>query len=157
MQTLYEQSRDKAFDARRIWRQAEREQRELTDAEREQMESLIDKADELREQAKALEPLRGLARAGVVTMDPNVVHGGERPGDAFVKSKGYQAIRDSAARPSNWSSGPVEVKATLLEATWTRPKRAPRSRSSTSGRASRRSCFSRRRSRASRRTATGFG
>ena len=47
--------------------------------------------------------------------DPNYQLGAQRAGDAFVASKGYQAIKDSAARPSQWSSGPVEIKATLFE------------------------------------------
>ena len=51
----------------------------------------------------------------VIYNDPNVRPGGERPGDAFVGVAGYRAIRDSGARSSQWSSGPVEVKATLFE------------------------------------------
>jgi HK97 family phage major capsid protein len=40
---------------------------------------------------------------------------GDRAGDAFVKSEQYRKIADPANRSSRWSSGPVEVKATLLE------------------------------------------
>jgi HK97 family phage major capsid protein len=40
---------------------------------------------------------------------------GGRPGDVFVKSEQYRKIADPAGRASRWSSGPVEVKATLLE------------------------------------------
>src|SRR3954463_9675142 len=40
---------------------------------------------------------------------------GGRPGDVFVKSAEYRKIANPAARGSRGSSGPVEVKATLLE------------------------------------------
>jgi HK97 family phage major capsid protein len=46
---------------------------------------------------------------------------GGRPGDVFVKSEQYRKIADPAARASRWSSGPVEIKATLLEGTLTSP------------------------------------
>jgi HK97 family phage major capsid protein len=48
---------------------------------------------------------------------------GGGPGDVFVRSKGYQAIKDADHRPQRYSSGPIEVsrtplltKGTLLEA-----------------------------------------
>lgn len=57
----------------------------------------------------------------MLTADPRAGFGGGAPGDVFVKSQGYQKIADPAARGSRWSSGPVEVKATLLEGTLASP------------------------------------
>ena len=56
--------------------------------------------------------------------DPNYPLGAQRAGDAFVASKGYQAIKDSAARPTEWSSGPVEIgpRPPCSRATATRPQ-----------------------------------
>jgi HK97 family phage major capsid protein len=46
---------------------------------------------------------------------------GGRPGDVFVKSEQYRKISNPQVRASRWSSGPVEVKATLLEGTLDSP------------------------------------
>ena len=57
------------------------------------------------------------AESGETAVDPNYASSTGAPGNVFVRSPGYKAIRDPAGRASNWSSGRVEVrgKATLLE------------------------------------------
>jgi hypothetical protein len=123
MTTIRDRAADKAFEGRRMFRDAEQDGRELSRRERAKAEELLDQAEELHRQARANESMSeqlkilevGGSRDTVLMSDPNVRHGGERVGDAFVKSQGYAQIKDSAARPSNWSSGPIEIKATLLE------------------------------------------
>ena len=91
--------------ARDLYRRADEEGRDLSRHERDAVTKALDAARRER---------------GVRELDQQIgggaLPGGDRPGDQFVASKGYQQIRNAAARPTQWSISPVEVKATLSEA-----------------------------------------
>jgi capsid protein len=92
---------------------ADSEARELTATERQQVADLVEGA----KTAKSVEDFS--LQLGAAASDST----GGGPGDVFIKSQGYKAIRASDLRPQQWSSGPVEVisptgmqaKGTLLE------------------------------------------
>src|SRR5215207_3856478 len=104
-----------------IWAAAERENRGLTADERQYMEGLVDEAKSQHELEKKMREVGGGVFSTVMT-DPNHSFAGGGPGDVFVKSQGYQQIKDPGSRPQSFSSGLVEVssgpllvKGTLLE------------------------------------------
>jgi HK97 family phage major capsid protein len=97
--------------ATRILDRADSEGRNLTTSERADVAALLDDAY----RAKAGDLGRSLG-APYVAGD----HAYESPGEAFVKSEGYQRIRRSENRGEHWTSGVVETsgpmfKGTLLE------------------------------------------
>jgi HK97 family phage major capsid protein len=113
---MNDRERALADEIRETWAKADGEGRNLSRRERARVESAVEELEDGQVRRKMNARIGNLLGAGDGRpSDPNVRFGGERPGDAFVKSAGYQQIRDSATRPSRWSSGPIEVKATLLE------------------------------------------
>ncbi len=103
---------------------AKAENRELTGEERGRFFDLINQAED----ADAGTKMAAVGKAlGPPT--PSVGQngrGGQGPGDVFVRSEGYKAVRYPDGRPQQWSSGMVEVttgapgyelKGTLLEST----------------------------------------
>jgi HK97 family phage major capsid protein len=102
-----------ASEVEETWARADREGRELTPGERAQMEQTLEAMKQqhsIEQQIKGLGSQLGgplMARMG----DGSPAWGGS-PGDVFVASKGYQAIRDPGARGQTWTSGPVEVSST---------------------------------------------
>ena len=104
---------------RAIWRSADTQGRGLLPAERGEVERLIAEIESEKAMRGALDG------NGNGNYDRGLEgFGGGGPGDLFVKSAGYQQIRDPAQRPQRFSSGIVEVssaplagKATLLEST----------------------------------------
>jgi HK97 family phage major capsid protein len=108
-------------DYKRIYEAADAEGRDLTPSERNQVAELVDAAGQqkhIEDRVRAFDP-------GVPEMTgphgSSTANGG--PGDRFVASEGYKAIKVADLRPQQWSSGPVEVagapgmmmKGTLLE------------------------------------------
>jgi HK97 family phage major capsid protein len=110
------------------WARADREGRDLTAAERSQVEQLIEAAKsqhQVEQDIKAMGDAIGgplLSSLGVNANGSAAFGGG--PGDVFVQSKQYQQIKDPAGRGQTWTTGPIEVssvpfqtKGTLLEPT----------------------------------------
>ena len=105
-----------------IWDSADRAGRDLTMSERTEVTEML---EQIKSQ-KAIEQLGRDLGAGM----PEFVRGDgspfgaavgahASPGEAFVASKGYKAIKNSSARGQQWTSGMVDVglsmKGTLLE------------------------------------------
>jgi HK97 family phage major capsid protein len=104
-----------ADEIEETWNRAEREGRELTAAERNHMEGLIEAAKSqhsLEQQIKSMDP--GGPLLGRMTGEGGAPAYGGGPGDVFIASKGYQAIKDADHRPQRYSSGPIEVSQTPL-------------------------------------------
>jgi hypothetical protein len=107
-----------------ILKGAEQEGRDPTDAEKERVGYHLTQAETLRT-AKEVGQLIGGGLGSVRQDGPMYIDSASfgGPGDIFVQSQGYKSIRDSSARPQQWTSGPVEVassapmlmKGTLLE------------------------------------------
>jgi HK97 family phage major capsid protein len=106
-----------------MWARAEREGRDLTAAEHNTMQELVDAA---KSQHQIEQKMREIGGGGpcfaTVPTDPNNSFAGGGPGDVFVKSAAYQKIADPSGRGQTWSTGPVQVssgqlltKGTLLE------------------------------------------
>jgi HK97 family phage major capsid protein len=106
-----------------IYARVDREGRRPTQAENARVQDLLEQALE----QKAIE---GLAREiGAPTSSGWLQNGsstGGGPGDLFIRSDGYKAVRSPDSRPQQWTTGPVEVgsmgpplmlKGTLLETT----------------------------------------
>jgi hypothetical protein len=109
-----------AREAQAVFEAADRQGRSLTADERIHVESLLDRAQEAKGFATRLS---NLGAVDLHTFD-NYWDGAstDTPGAAFVRSDGYQRIKNAESRPQNWSSGLVEVstiplsaKGTLLE------------------------------------------
>lgn len=105
-----------------IYARADREDRDLTQAERSRVADLVGAARSQKAIEDKMQELGPAAGPGFTDPSRNSSTGG--PGDIFVNSSGYKAIRASDMRPQQWSSGPVEVirsfpalqaKGTLLE------------------------------------------
>ena len=98
-----------------IWAAAERAGRDLTQGEREHMEGLLEAAKSqhsIEQQIKGIGgPFAGLMNgaASSVMTDPNYSNtAGGSPGEVFVQSDGYKAIKDAGARGQTWTSGAVD-------------------------------------------------
>jgi hypothetical protein len=78
---------------------ADEQTRDVTLSERKLVADLVEASKAQKSIEDKLRQL-GPAPSGVST---------EGPGDVFIKSKGFQAIRMSDMRPQQWSSGPIEV------------------------------------------------
>ena len=94
---------------------SELENRARTADENLEVARLLKQISDLRTGASIDEIGRQIGVTGSTYNDP--VGLGGRAGDTFVKSEQYRKIADPANRSSRWSSGPVEVKANLLEGT----------------------------------------
>jgi HK97 family phage major capsid protein len=96
-----------------IYDRADAEGRDVTPSERVEVADLV-------AAAKAAKSVEDFTRELGPVSSGNVTEG---PGDVFIKSKGFQAIRMSDMRPQQWTTGPIEVmgpqaleaKGTLLE------------------------------------------
>ncbi len=115
-----------AKEAKSVFDSADQQNRSLTADERTYVQDLLDRAEQAREVEGRIKALSlDMGGHGVSPTDPNVRHGGQRPGDVFIDSPGYKAIRESSSRGGSWSSGPVEVpyatKTALLEGTGDAP------------------------------------
>ena len=103
--------------AKTLIEQADADGRDATETERTQIEGAISRAKRLKvdrdTRAEMAEIGRRIGVTGSTYNDPVGLGGGA--GDTFVKSEQYRKIANPANRGSRWSSGPVEVKATLLE------------------------------------------
>jgi HK97 family phage major capsid protein len=103
---------------------AEREDRPLTSSETREVERVLDMAEEAREHEKRIKQISNeLGSPGSVTSEFGGSHSGG-PGDIFVESAEYKAIKDPDARAQQFSTGPVQVsdgplltKGTVLEST----------------------------------------
>ena len=109
-----------AGEIEEMWSRAERDGRDLTPDERDQMQGLIETATAQHEIEKSIRAMDPGSVSFVTRQDGGAISGG--PGDVFVKSAAYQRIADPAGRGQSWSTGPVEVssvplsmKGTLLE------------------------------------------
>jgi HK97 family phage major capsid protein len=104
-----------------IYHRADQEDRDLTPAERDQVADLIEAAKQQKHIEDGIKSLGMGADSAFTDPSRNSSTGG--PGDRFVASEGYKAIKAADLRPQQWSSGPVEVagppglmmKGTLLE------------------------------------------
>jgi HK97 family phage major capsid protein len=85
-------------EARSILDTAERECRDLTAREQRQVEELIGVAEDKLSVEKQLRRF-----GGPVSGDSG------RPGDRFIRSKGWRQISNPDARGQTWTSGPVDV------------------------------------------------
>jgi HK97 family phage major capsid protein len=102
---------------------AHAQDRPLTDEEQKRIQANL----EFIEQAARIEgraaAIGGAATPGAFAGSQSDFGGNAGPGDLFVNSQEYKAIKASDLRPQRWSSGPVEVigpsalglKGTLLE------------------------------------------
>jgi hypothetical protein len=101
---------------RKIYERADAAGRDLTRDESNRVAELVERAGEAKKLQDRIDEF-GLDIG--TAPSPNSHTGG--PGDIFVRSEGYKAIRASDMRPQQWSSGPVELgfpiqaKGTLLE------------------------------------------
>jgi HK97 family phage major capsid protein len=90
-----------------IYAAADEEGRDLTPSERDRVADLVDAATRQKAIDEKLKAFGGPASGENFT-------GG--PGDVFVNSDGYKAVRASDMRPQQWSSGPVEVMGSPMQA-----------------------------------------
>lgn len=109
-----------------MWQRAEREGRDLTAAERNTMQELVDAAKSQHQIEQKMREIGG-GGAFATPTDPNSSFaGGVTPGERFTASAGYKAIKDPGSRGQSWTTGPVDVgnpgylmKGTLLEGSGT--------------------------------------
>ncbi len=105
-----------AANAKAIIDRADLEGRGRTPDEDLEIAKVVRQVKELRAHAAVDQLGRQIGvESGETFTDGSPVGG--RPGDVFVKSEQYGKISNPQVRASRWSSGPVEVKATLLEGT----------------------------------------
>ena len=103
-----------AREAQDVFRNAEREGREISPAEKRHVEGLLN-----RVKAMGGTGLTTTTDHSVMT-DPRAhAPATRRPEKRFTMSKGYEEVKDSSRRPQSWSTGLVDVglqsKGTLLE------------------------------------------
>jgi HK97 family phage major capsid protein len=110
---MHKSAQQLVSEYQQIFARADAEGRDLTLAEHKQVQELVESA----KTAKSVEDFS--RQIGKSTSDQTAAG----PGDIFISSAGYKAVRASDLRPQQWSSGPVEVisgtgmqaKGTLLE------------------------------------------
>jgi HK97 family phage major capsid protein len=106
-----------AAEIRGIWARADDEGRPTTESERRQVEGLLKSVESEKVRARMNEVLGGDAvdRSGPGMAGFQSVS----PGERFVMSDGYKAVKSAEARGQSWSSGVIDVgygtKGTLLE------------------------------------------
>ena len=100
-----------AREAQRLFRQADAENRPLSADERSYAQQLVDEAQEVGRAEKSIHDIGvALGSPGGAYPDPFADRGAAGGvGDAFVQSKGWQAIADPGTRPQQWSTGAIEV------------------------------------------------
>jgi HK97 family phage major capsid protein len=103
-----------AFEAKSIFDTADDAGRELTEDERERVESLLESAKANRDiEARMAELGQSIGAPELVPSSPAAL-ASLSPGERFVRSDGYKSIR--AGRGENWSTGMVEVGRVALQA-----------------------------------------
>jgi hypothetical protein len=119
-------AKELAIKMEAMWNAADAEGRDLTPAERSQMEELVAATKSQHSIEQQIRELGGAAPSFVTRTDPNWSSTAGGPGDVFVKSAAYQKIMDPSGRGQRWTTGPVEVsssqftvltKGTMLETT----------------------------------------
>jgi HK97 family phage major capsid protein len=105
-------------EVKRIYERADLSGRDITPAETAEVEGLLMEC----KAKKRIEDIgRELGGGFSSIMTGGGSPSGASPGEAFVMSKGYGAIRNADARAQSWSTGVVEVglsaKGTILEGT----------------------------------------
>lgn len=97
--------------ARELYKQAEREGRDLTPEEQHEVEAAIDASSREKSMTAFEAAIGGNGSAEVPGNGavPEGAHLGRDPGLAFIESAGYKAIADPGARSQRWSSGAVDV------------------------------------------------
>src|SRR5262245_46328104 len=99
-------------EAERIRERAEQEGRPLSASEIGEIEGCLDLARAEQDIERQMKALVGGSN-GDAPPSVRMAGGGDppggQPGDVFVNSQQYKAIRDSGARPQVWSSGPIDV------------------------------------------------
>jgi HK97 family phage major capsid protein len=112
-----------ASEIEAVWNAADAEGRDLTPAERSNMEELVAAATSQHGIEKQIREMDPGSISFVTRQDGGAALSGG-PGDVFVKSAGYQRIADPSGRGQQWTTGPVEVssthvlhKGTMLETT----------------------------------------
>jgi HK97 family phage major capsid protein len=99
-------ARQLAEEIREKWNQAEVEGRDLTLAERREVQALIDSAESQHEIEKSMSSI-GLGDLGPTSADSIAIGGG--PGARFVNSAEFKRLADPASRGQSWSTGMVDV------------------------------------------------
>jgi HK97 family phage major capsid protein len=101
--------------ANAMFHKADAEGRDLNPDERAEVKNLLERA----QTAKEIEDLGHQLGAPMTNGFKSANTAGLTPGEAFVKSDGYMAIKDASGRGESWTSGVVDVglqmKGTLLE------------------------------------------
>jgi hypothetical protein len=104
-----------AVEMKQIYERADLTGRDLTVAERTEVEDLL---LEMKSKKKIEDLGRELGLGAGMEFSTNG-GSGTSPGEMFVRSEGYKAIKNADARAQSWSSGVVEVglstKGTILE------------------------------------------
>jgi HK97 family phage major capsid protein len=112
-----------AADVQKVWDRADAEGRDLTQQEMREMEATLDSLEgmaDIEKRVKSMSLSLGSMTDGVSAGNKGMSVTGD-PGSIFVKSEGYKAIKDSAGRSSEWTSGlidvgyPMQMKGTILE------------------------------------------
>jgi hypothetical protein len=110
---------------RAIYQNAEKADRDLTPAERDQVEGLLDAAEvqaKAESQWKSITSQFGPTGASTLGEDISTWGSGAGPGDRFVASPAYARVKSPDDRAQWFSTGPIQVsdgpmstKGTLLE------------------------------------------
>jgi HK97 family phage major capsid protein len=109
-----------AEEAEGIFEAADRQNRALTADERQHVENLLERAKDHHSAEKAIREIGGdLFGGGQRVVTKSLAdHGGDGPGDLFVRSEQWKAIADPSRRAQQWTTGPVDISVkagTLLE------------------------------------------
>ena len=115
---------DLALEAKGIFARADQEGREVTPAEREYIEGLLDQAahEKSRQRIDAIGRQIGPAGGsnGLLRLDSiggaAYIPSGGGLGDVFVNSEGWKAISDPATRPQRFTTGEIDVGALSFKA-----------------------------------------
>jgi len=105
-----------ASEIQGMWDAAEREGRDLEPDERAHMEQLIESAKSMHRIEQQIREVGGGGFSFVTKANGGPADGG--PGEQFVVSQGYKAIREASGRGRTWTTGLADcrlVKGTLLE------------------------------------------
>jgi hypothetical protein len=101
--------------AARLRAVAEEQGREMDPAEKARYDELIRRSREMRSKGLTWDDLQSINGG---PYDHGLMRPLGGPGDVFIRSKEYSAINSPESRPTQWSSGPVEVsyltKGTLM-------------------------------------------
>ncbi len=115
-----------AQEAQAIFKAADANGRPLTADERVHVEDLLERATDAHNLETKMADMGDRLGAPDASAGFDPPFGRQGPGDVFIQSAGYKAIKDPTARSQTWSSGMVDVttggpalnmKGTLLETT----------------------------------------